>query len=687
MSNILAGLLIESSLRATLLAALVAVALAVLKVRASGVRHAAWTAVLAAMLLMPVLPYWLPAFVIPVPASAQRIAAVPLSLRVPQAVADAAPAAEEPLAPAIPVVTGSVREAPARSPAPRREWSRPLAALVIYSGGALFLLLRLVVGWRGARRLARESAPIIRGPELADVLESDRIACPVTVGAIAPTIVLPSGWRRWPDLQLRAVLAHERAHVARRDPLVAYLARLNACVFWFNPLAWWLERTLAVTAEHACDEAGLRAVGEPARYAEVLMEMAAVVRQSGGRLRWQGVGMNGSGVLARRIDRVLRGEVLRHTSEVGKAILVVSCCAAILIAAGCRVPDAQIEGAAPEYVAVMIDHYPDTEVAVSQADRPLAEQVLLRRKAEDPAGPWSARLGRFYAASLVGHWVRVSERGPLREMTNVDPAGPFAQSARRKLAETTDAVMLTAAAEFLRHAPRTRRTTVDESPLLAKSYLERALDLAPESVQARAELVDVLADVRYGAVWKVQREVALVSRYEVVSSMTEVERFELLPGLAISEFTSARLASRWADPNVDGYIHLAAENARKFALDLLALAPKFTNHPDYGTAVYKGNMTLASLAMRDGDTRAAVGYLREASAAPASDEITYVKGMASWQVVDDLVKAGERTAVVEFLERMAEKSSIDRTRLIDDADAVRRDLPLTPLGEGSGIWR
>ena len=95
----------------------------------------------------------------------------------------------------------------------------------------------------GARRLARGTRPT-DGPARRrlgalpfQVLESDRIAVPVTVGLLRPKVVLPSGWELWSEAKLRAVLAHEGAHVARRDPLVAGLASLNRCLFWFHPLA------------------------------------------------------------------------------------------------------------------------------------------------------------------------------------------------------------------------------------------------------------------------------------------------------------------------------------------------------------------------------------------------------------------------------------------------------------------
>jgi hypothetical protein len=52
----------------------------------------------------------------------------------------------------------------------------------------------------------------------------------------------PPGWREWDCAKLDVVLAHEGAHVAHQDWVAAMAARLTACVFWFDPLSWWMER-------------------------------------------------------------------------------------------------------------------------------------------------------------------------------------------------------------------------------------------------------------------------------------------------------------------------------------------------------------------------------------------------------------------------------------------------------------
>ena len=68
----------------------------------------------------------------------------------------------------------------------------------------------------------------------------------------------------------------------RRDPLIQSVALLNRAVFWFHPLAWWLERELSGLAEDACDGAVLSRGHEPREYAECLLALARSVMNAGG---------------------------------------------------------------------------------------------------------------------------------------------------------------------------------------------------------------------------------------------------------------------------------------------------------------------------------------------------------------------------------------------------------------------
>jgi hypothetical protein len=209
-----------------------------------------------------------------------------------------------------------------------------LAAAVIYAIGLAMLLIRWGLAARFIAKLRRQSTPI--STVQAGVFESALAATPITVGALRPWIVLPTEWRSWPAPKLAGVLAHELAHVERRDPLIALLAYVNRCIFWFHPLAWWLERKLAATAEDAADDAGARAMGQERAYAEVLVDMAAIVHRAGGRVAWEGVGVDGNGLLGQRIDRLLSGNLFREVSRMKKVVIAVVSAVAVFVAVACR---------------------------------------------------------------------------------------------------------------------------------------------------------------------------------------------------------------------------------------------------------------------------------------------------------------------------------------------------------------
>ena len=258
----------DASVRSAVAAALVAIVLATLRIRSSSVRHASWTAVLAPMLLMPVLPYCVPTIPIPVPAPATRSGAHTLAADEPIRSNTGTPSIERDALAERPrismssqaVSNASTARAPALSDSAGRGLPRwRVAVLTVYAFGCFVLFVGTGIGWRGARRLARMSTPVDSDVDVA-IRESPVVAAPITVGVLAPIILLPTGWRRWPGETLRAVLAHEIAHVRRRDPLVALVAHINRCVFWFHPLAWWLERALARYAEDASDDLALRVV-------------------------------------------------------------------------------------------------------------------------------------------------------------------------------------------------------------------------------------------------------------------------------------------------------------------------------------------------------------------------------------------------------------------------------------------
>lgn len=127
-------------------------------------------------------------------------------------------------------------------------------------------------GIQQAANQTAEQAGLVRVPRL---FISGQTAMPTTLGLFRPAIVLPVGCADGLPLdQLRAVLLHEMAHVARRDPWVGLAQRLAAALYWWCPPVHWLNRRLTDLREEVCDNYVLRGEGDGASFAEVLVTLA-----------------------------------------------------------------------------------------------------------------------------------------------------------------------------------------------------------------------------------------------------------------------------------------------------------------------------------------------------------------------------------------------------------------------------
>jgi GWxTD domain-containing protein len=270
------------SVRALAIGGLTWACLAVLRVRSAAGRHAVWTCALAGILSLIILNPLLP------------------SLRVPVGRAQAIPSAASADNPAPLPVRPSQSQ-----PSGRLPWKEALAGL--YAAAAFFFLTQLFVGYWLTLRLARRSRRVSD-----DICESDEITVPIAVGVWHPRVLLPVGWREWDQTKLQSVLAHEEAHVQRRDWAILLTAAFTRCLLWFHPLSWWMERHLATLAEQACDDRALLQTGDREGYAQALLDMAQAVRRKQGRIAWQGIAMAKETQVKKRIDQIL--DDTRHIS-------------------------------------------------------------------------------------------------------------------------------------------------------------------------------------------------------------------------------------------------------------------------------------------------------------------------------------------------------------------------------------
>lgn len=158
-------------------------------------------------------------------------------------------------------------------------------ATAVWLSGAVLLLL-----WAGvsALRLHGRMATAVRRRN--NVYESEYAASPFLLGLVRPRIYVPF---HLPDDVLDQVVAHEQAHLRRRDHWWKLLGFLLLAVHWFHPLLWVAYLLLCRDLELACDEAVIRDLDAPRRaaYTEALVACSIRRRSAASPLAFGEVGV------------------------------------------------------------------------------------------------------------------------------------------------------------------------------------------------------------------------------------------------------------------------------------------------------------------------------------------------------------------------------------------------------------
>ncbi len=222
-------------------------------------------------------------------------------------------------------------------------------------------LVRLFVGWLAINRLKTRSTEITDATvsEHLDILcaqigcqknvqlrETDELVTAATIGWKNATILLPSNWRSWSELERRAILAHELAHISRNDFAFGCLAQLSLAIHFYHPLVHWLVRRFQLEQELVADAAAALLVGSQRKYTTTLVELA--LRQPSRPVSWPA-----QAFLPTRKTFMRRIEVLRDHETLQKSLAALPRTLAVglllvagVAAAGLRNPVQQILPAA-----------------------------------------------------------------------------------------------------------------------------------------------------------------------------------------------------------------------------------------------------------------------------------------------------------------------------------------------------
>jgi beta-lactamase regulating signal transducer with metallopeptidase domain len=331
---------------------------AMLRSRAAADRGAVLKVAVALLLALPAIALFAPALEIETSAPQPG----PLATTAPLAVA--------------PLVALEATAAPnAAAPSPTGgDWDDPsLLFFLLYIGGVAMVGGRLLAGlwtlrcWtRGAREVEAPEWQAALGRAGGDSLGIRLLACeeassPLSWGLRRPVILLDRDTLRAPE-EADSILAHEVAHVARRDWPSLILSRLAVALFWFNPLVWRLDREVAQQAEEAADSDAATRV-EPSRYAQTLLDWARLSGRSALPANAIAAGEPG---LSRRVKAILDGRIARRSGSAGAVAAMLACAAfAAPVAALDFVPEAPEAPLAP--VAPAVAFAPQAPLAAAVA--------------------------------------------------------------------------------------------------------------------------------------------------------------------------------------------------------------------------------------------------------------------------------------------------------------------------------
>lgn len=237
-------------------------------------------------------------------------------------------------------VSQPAKTATSTVPANKQELSRsPLGAFVRWIIGAFVIgAIWFLIGIFSVRRVLLKCEDIDdpRATEMLDIVVAEmsctrrirlaevELGSAATVGFFKPVLLLPGTWYDWTDEELKAVLAHEVAHVQANDFAATVFSQFVVAIHFLNPCVHFLTRQLRVTQELAADATASTLAGGRTNYATVLASMALRTDKQPNQWATQAF-LPAPRTLLRRIEMLRDADTLK--TKVGRTgrLLLTSC--------------------------------------------------------------------------------------------------------------------------------------------------------------------------------------------------------------------------------------------------------------------------------------------------------------------------------------------------------------------------
>ena len=335
---------------------------------------------------------------------------------------------------------------------------------------------------------------------------TSRISSPIALGL--REICVPDTALTDLDLeQQRSLLAHEMAHLARRDPVWLGVTSMIERVFWFQPLNRLANRQIATSAEFLCDDWAVRRTGSGVPLARCLAKVAEWIQASPLGVPVAGMAEERS-LLVSRVARLLEGVTPTTRSRRGLAVGAIAVLVAMIVVApgvSGKSSSLLLADEAPQPDQPDVSSAGDnTEPTPSRSQSPGAASVIsgapsAAQNASADTGVVEALIARLQDENADVRRAAAHSLGRLKDSRAVpgligalkDSEPGVRASAAEALAELEDSRAVAPLAALLNDPS----TEVKKSALGALSHFE---DLAPPAAIIRL-LGDADAEVRHNA--------------------------------------------------------------------------------------------------------------------------------------------------------------------------------------------
>jgi TonB family protein len=289
-----------------------------LKRASASTRHAVWAIALVAALFLPLISLLIPQIEWPLPQSNTSVRFLPLEN------------------------SQSTFGVIARDDKPDTTYR--LQPMYLWLLGAVAVLVRFGTAKAAVRRLTGSAAPAdadwhrlteelrekLSMRQRVQVLLSTSPVSPMTWGLCRHTIVLPSQASDWAEERRRLVLAHELAHVKRKDGVIQVLAQIACSLYWFNPLTWYAAHRIRIERERACDDQVLNLGADATDYADHLIQIVRTLRPQRA-LGFAAISMAQPSQLETRVLSILDSRIRRTAMSKISAALILSFVALVTV--------------------------------------------------------------------------------------------------------------------------------------------------------------------------------------------------------------------------------------------------------------------------------------------------------------------------------------------------------------------